>query len=419
MKTIELYRHPLGTEMGRVELVIPSPEDADEVVMICRSERGRDRGVIYPVSMDADDHQQMCQSQDIETALGSILESDRDELQIVEVPEEPPMAPPDRIAGSNVRSIRNSKMWTHPWGRCCCVMQGGQLEPVTTERIHAGEVPWWGSPFTPYQHDLIAAVSDEEHCAMHVLVDAERLCGRCGHEVWVVIDESVPDELPTPAEEEEFSEPILGRRDALDDVPWTSKMAAWAIFSKDPANKAIISKSKLPVAKADKRRAYSTEEAFERFNSCKERRGEKNIYTVKQAFYAALGNGHSGAWSDLDLDLLRLVKGLEEIDMPEAVLEDADLGDDEAAEVRHRSRSRAFDAESDDEADVLDDMMDDEGPQDDDFVEPGTEPQTSFAPKASKSNGKRTPGRTTLIKAAQALQRALSDFVQALHNEGG
>jgi hypothetical protein len=418
MSQIELYRHPLGPEMGRVELVIPSPEDSDDVVMICRSERGKDRGVIYPVSMDADDHQSMCQIQDIETAMGCVLESDRDELQLVEVPEDAPMAPPDRIAGSNVRSIRNENMWIHPWGRCCCVMQGGDLEPVTTERIHAGEVPWWGSPFTPYQHDLIAAVSDPDNCAMHVLEDAERLCGRCGHEVWVVMDEDVPDELPVEPQEEEFAEPILGRRDALDDVPWTSKMSAWTIFRKDSANKAIISQSKLPVAKADKRRAYSTEQAFERFNSCKERRGERNVYTVKQAFYAALGSGHNGVWSDLNLDLLRLVKGLEEVDIPAAILDEADLGEDEAEEVRERAYGRVVDAEGDEEADVLHDMLDEDDPEDDDFVEPGTRAQTSFTPK-SKTNGKRPPERTQLIKAAQVLQRALSDFVQALHEDGG
>jgi hypothetical protein len=415
--SIELYRHPLGTETGRIELVIPSTQDPDDVVMICRSERARDTGVIYPVTMNSEDHEDMCRSQDVPHAMGCILESDHDELQLIQVPATSPQAPPDRVAGSNVRVIRSSPMWTHQWGRCCCVKHDGDLTAITTKAILAGQVPWWGSPFTPYQLDLIAAVSDPENSSMHVLVDDERVCGRCGHEVWVVMDEDIPEELPEPPSDEDFHEPILASRDALSEVPWTSKMAAWTIFSQDPTNKAIIADSELPVAKADRRKQYYVEKQYERFNSCKARRGEKNVYTVKQAFYAALGSGHSGVWSDFDLEMLQLVKGLEDVDMPESVLEEADLGDDEAEEVRHRARSRHFNAEADAEAAVLDDMMD-ESPEDDDFIEPEA-PSTSFKPKRGKANGKGDASHKALIKSAQVLQRALSDFIQALHEAGG
>jgi hypothetical protein len=396
---VTLYYHRLGTELGVVELVVPSPEDSTDQRMICRSEAGIDFGVIYSVDLDTEEYESMCEDNDVATMLGVLLESTEEEIQILETPEEEPLEPPEEIGRGAVRSMRTPGMWKHPWGRCCCVKHGGEIAPVTTEAIRAGDVPWWGSPFTPYQLDMIQAAADPDSCAMHVLASADRRCGVCGHFVWCVVDEDVPEELPVPPEDPEIDEPLVPERNALTGLPWKNKKEAWQLFWDDPANDHIMKASGLCIHKVSAKRRYSTEEAFDKVNSLESRRGQPNIYTIKAAFYAALGNGRSGSWADLDLDLLRMVKGLENVDLPAVVLEEAGL---EGVQDRIDEREARADDEAD--ADVLNGMLDD-----DDFIEPGTQDEPPRARPQSVGDPK-----AKLVMRAQALQRALGDFIEAL-----
>lgn len=407
-EAIRLYYHRLGREIGVVELVVPSPEDPDDIRMICRSEAGADSGVIYTADMDADDYASMCNESDISTTMGALLESSEDTIQILEAPEESPLEPPDEVGRGGVRTLRTPNMWSHTWGRCCCVDHGSELIPVTTEAIVNGNVPWWGSVYTPYQLDLIQAGSDPDDHAMHVLDADDRICGACGHCVWCVIDEEVPDDLPDPPEEPEVEEPLVPEQNALAAVAWKNKLAAWQLFRHDTHNKHLIESSVLPISRASDKRRYQTEKSFASINELEERRGEPNIYTIKAAFYAALGNGRRGTWADFDVDTMRLIKGLESVDVPAEVMKDADLGDD--GEILDRAETRGAEAESDSDADVLNGMMDDE--EDDEEDE---RPEDPPAPKKrpAKPRGIDDP-KLNLISKAQALQNALGEFIEAL-----
>jgi hypothetical protein len=404
-ESIRLYYHKLGPEIGVVELVVPSPEDTTDTRMICRSESGADSGVIYSADMDSDDYASMCKEADIETAMGSVLESDEDEIQIVDSPEDPPLAPPDDIGRGSVSALRTPKMWTHSWGRCCCVDHGSELIPVTTEAIRDGDVPWWGSPFTPYQLDLIQAAADPDEHAMHVLDSDDRVCGACGHFVWCVIDEDVPEELPDIPEEPEVEEPLVPEQNALEAVTWKNKLAAWQLFRYDEHNQHLIESSGLPISRASDKRRFEAEKGFARINEMEDRRGETSIFTIKAAFYAALGNGRNGTWADFDLDFMRLVKGLEGADVPVEVMTDAGLD----PKILDRAESRGAEAESDADADVLNGMMEEDEEDDERPEDPPPPPKKRPAKPQSIDDPK-----LRLIAKAQALQSALGEFIEAL-----
>ena len=201
--TRKLYHHPIGDEMGMIHIVIPTPDDPDGVRLILSSERGRDLGVVFTVDLDIEDYEGLCEDFEVETLEGCILATSGSDIEIRDTPEEPPPKRLEKVVRQgNVAFMRTPNLWKHPWGRCCCVKQG-TVEPVTPERIAAGEIPWWDSVHTPFELDLITAGNDIENPnQMHLLADDEgedeTICGVCGHYIWVAQGEDVPDELPPP-----------------------------------------------------------------------------------------------------------------------------------------------------------------------------------------------------------------------------
>lgn len=420
MVDIKLYHHPIGDELGAIHLVIQSPEDPENVRLILSSEKGRDLGVVFTVDMHKDDYDEICKDEGIATLEGCVLATSGDDLQVQEIPETPPPQRPEKIESKgNVQFLRNPQFWKHKWGRCCCVKHGDSVEPVTPERILAGEVPWWNSPYTPFQLDLISAGSNEETPnSMHLICQEDTICGRCEHYVWVVADEDVPDELPVPLEEQECPEPLCPQRDALADIEWTSKQDAWQVFLSDPHNRTIIEASGLPVERASQERKYSNEKAFKAVN----RRIGRNLYTVKQVFYEALGNTRSGTWADFDLDLIRSLRGLKEVDVPGAILEMVELDDADANERMHKAAGhRAARAEIDDEAEILENMLDEESEHDPEEDEDEEEAKAHSYKKAksvprtdAKQIGDSGTRKIPLLTAAKALRVALDQFIAAL-----
>jgi hypothetical protein len=364
---ITLYDHKFGQEMGSVEMVIASPEEPDfEVCMILSSVYSSDEGVIFTVEMERDQYQEMCDDWNVETMEGAIISTFGDQINVEEVPEEPPLQlaePPKKR--SKLRVLQTPNMWRHAWGRCCCVKRGDEYVAVTPEAIQAGEVPWWKSPCSPFQLDLIEAAHDPDNKAMHVLVDDDLLCGRCNHHVWLVFDEEVPEELPEPPKFVEVPDPLCSDCKALSEIAWATKMEAWEIFYSDEHNCSVIDRSNLAVARANQRKRFSQEKYFEPLNRMSNL--GKNVYTVKNAFYASLGRARSGTWADLDLGMLRLVKGLEDVDIPAEILDLVELDDEEATnELHEKAEGRAAKTTVDEEAKVLEFMLDQEAQGDDD-----------------------------------------------------
>jgi hypothetical protein len=442
--SIELYHHPIGEELGYIHLVINHPEDPDLKRLILSSERGRDFGVIFTVDIFVDQYLEMCEEEQVTTLEGCVLATAGDQIEIREVPEDEPVQIPERIESQgNVRSLITDRMWTHDWGRCCCVKRGNEIEPVTPERIADGEVPWWNQRFTPMQLDLIAAATDPENKAMHLIAGDDTICGGCGHYVWIQLPEDVPNELPEPPEEEEVDEPLCPERDALDAVGWKNKAAAWEVFYDDPHNKKVIEESGLPIARANERRRFSSEDAFEPVNLRSD--VKNNLHTVKQVFYFALGNTRSGTWAELDLDILRSIKGLKGVDIPNEVLEMVELDDEEANAAMHaQSENRATMAHVDDEADILESMLDEDAglevppefmEEDESEPEPEPEPEPNPEPEVFESKAQklqsspkptsepkapktrkftRKQAKANLLEATKQLQNALAVFYQVL-----
>ena len=416
MAKVELYHHSIGDELGMIHLVIKSPDDPETMRLILSSEKGRDLGVIFTVDIHEDDYDGMCEDFGVETLEGCILATSGGDLEIRDTPEEPPTCRLEKIENtSNVQFLRNPQLWKHKWGRCCCVKHGDTIEPVTPELIFDGKVPWWNSIYTPFQLDLIAASANvEAPNSMHLLcLEDEQICGACGHYTWVVTDEDVPDELPPPVEDEECEEPLCPQRDALANIEWSSKSDAWQTFITDPHNQSVIDKSGLPVERATQQRKYSNEKSFKRIN----RTTGKNLYTVKQVFYEALGSTRSGTWADFDLELLRTVKGLEDADVPAEILEIVELDDPQENEELHRlNNHRAAKAQLDDEATVLETMLDEEAGLDHDEDE--EEEATAYRSKSRTvaRTDQSGPGHTrvSMLTAAKALRDALDQFITAV-----
>jgi hypothetical protein len=412
---IELYRHPLGPESGRVSLV---DYDSDgDARLICVSDKGIDDGVVFDICIDPETYDEICDDEEVATLEGSTVEADAGNLSVVEVPEEPKVRS-DRTKRGNVRVLKTASMWTHPWGRCCCVKHNGELEPVTPERIANDEVPWWGDALTPFHLDLTTAANDPNNAPMHVLTDY--VCGSCGHSPWVVFPEDVPDEDPIPPEKVEGSEPLCPEDEALADAPWQNKKEAWDDFRLDPHNSRIIQKSGLPVARATERQRYDTEKDFNAINS---QPVQSNVYTIKQAFYFAMGPGRFGTWADFDLDVMRLVKGLEDVDIPGSVLENVELDDDERTEAMHEQAGvRETEAGVDDDAEHLEHILDN---GDDEFDDEVDDIPEVLEPDSGPKRRTRKPRKTSSVKqakaqmlnAAIALQKALAAFVKAMEED--
>jgi len=480
-KKITLYDHKYGQEMGQVELVIASPEEPEfEICMVLSSVYATDEGVIFTIEMERDQYDEMCADYEIETMEGCILSTFGEQINVEEVPAEPPISPPQRLPkqNGNLRVLKTPHMWRHTWGRCCCVKRGDDYVAVTPEAIQEGKVPWWNSPYTPFQLDMIDAAYDPDEKAMHVLVDDDLLCGRCNHHVWLVFDEDIPDELPAPPKYVEVPDPLCGDAKALSEIAWATKVEAWEIFYGDEHNRSVIDGSNLAVARANNRKRFSQEKYFEPLNRMSGL--GKNIYTVKNAFYAALGRARSGTWADFNLGMLRLVKGLEKVDIPVEILDLVQLDDEEEAErMRERAQGRAAKATVDDDAQVLEFFLDreaevdteddddeladldiddipdepeaekptaphgDAGPDDEglDFEQPAskvrepsrqrpkavprvrkarpepTRPEPNRKPKGTSSQTNKKAAKTALIGACNQLAEALTSFVQILQSE--
>ena len=312
---------------------------------------------------------------------------------------------------SNVQFLRNPLLWKHKWGRCCCVKHGDDVEPVTPEQIFDGQVPWWNSLYTPFQLDLIAAANNTEApYSMHLLcLYDEQICGVCGHYTWVVVDEDAPDELPPPMEDEECEEPLCPQRDALANIEWSSKADAWQTFVTDPHNQGVIETSGLPVERASQQRKYSNEKSFKKVN----RLTGKNLYTVKQVFYEALGNTRSGTWAEFNLDVIRSVKGLEHIDVPGEILEMVELDDPEdSAELHQMASHRAAKAQIDDQAAVLENMLDEAAGLDPD--EEDEEEATAYKARSKSVARTDQPKKVSMLTAAKALRAALDQFIATI-----
>lgn len=467
---IELYKHPIGQEMGLINLVIPTPTDPDDdeqVTMILTSEYAIDEGVVFTVDVYRDIYEEMCSDYEVETLEGCILSTFGEEIRVEEVPEESPFQVPKQPRGKNtLRVLMTPNMWTHNWGRCCCVKHGGDRFAVTRETIAEGKVPFWNSQYTPYELDMIEAAMDPEHKAMHVLLDSDLICGHCGHNIWTVFPEDVPDELPEPPEYIEVDDPLVDDRQALEEIMWSSKREAWELFYEDEHNNSLIKKSGLAVERANNRKRYSQEKKFEPFNRAHGL--GRNIYTIKQAFYAALGNTRTGTWADFDLKMLRMIKGLEEADLPAEIIDMVRLDDDEIQQnLQEKVEQRATKATVDEEATILHFMLDDEASQDDDDGDDGdgiplefddedddmpevrepvrqVDPRPKAVPRVQKpkkqterpkvkkrvtttmnktTDSKQAPAsktkqaKTNLIAACNQLQSALAAFVQTLQED--
>jgi hypothetical protein len=412
MSKIDLYHHSIGDELGMIHLVIRSPDDPENLRLILSSEKGRDLGVVFTVDIHDEDYDGMCEEFGTETLEGCILATSGGDIEIRETPEEPPTGRLEKIENkSNVQFLRNPQLWKHKWGRCCCVKHGDTIEPVTPERIFDGKVPWWNSPFTPFQLDLITTANNTEapH-SMHLLcLEDEQICGVCGHYTWVVVDEDVPDELPPPMKDEECEEPLCPQRDALANIEWSSKSDAWQTFVTDPHNQSIIEASGLPVERASQQRKYSNEKSFKKAN----RITGKNLYTIKQVFYESLGSTRSGTWAEFNLDVIRSVKGLEDVDVPGEILEVVELDDPESdAELHQMASHRAAKAQIDDQAAVLENMLDEAAGLDPD--EEDEEEATAYKPRSKSVARTDQPKKVSMLTAAKALRAALDQFIATI-----
>lgn len=449
---ITLYKHPLGQEMGLINLVIPStpdPNDDDEVTLILTSEYSSDQGVVFTVEIYNDIYEEMCEDYEVETLEGCILSTFGEQINIEEVPEDPPPGRSEASQKQNtVRVLMTPNMWKHRWGRCCCVKRGDEHIAVTSDAIAEGTVPFWNSPFTPYELDMIDAARDPENKGMHVLLDSELICGRCGHNVWVVHPEEVPEDLPSPPQYVEVPEPLCDDQQALDEIAWTSKGEAWEIFYTDEANRKVIKDSNLAIERANNRKRFTQEKKFEPFNRAHGL--GRNIYTVKQAFYAALGFARSGTWADFDLGMLRLINDLGEVDMPAEILDMVRLENASAqAEMTEQVEQRATRAVVDQDATILQFMLDEEATEDtslddvdikeiSEVIEP-TRQKPKATPRVCKprveitdlkrlrpqAKNREVSSTTSTVKEAKAnlitactkLQEALVTFVQVLQDD--
>ena len=458
-ESIRLYRHGIGKEMGLIHLVVSSPSNPeDEVSMILTSNRTKDEGVVFTVDMFSEDYDEMCKDHNLPSLEGCILSTFGEEIQIEEVPEEPPPQRPEPDKTKNrLRVLQTPNLWRHKWGRCCCVRRGDELVPVTPEAIANGEVPWWNNIYTPFQLDLIDAARDPEHKAMHVLLDDDLLCGRCNHHVWCVFDEDIPEELPSPPKYVEVADPLCDDQKALDEIVWSSKTEAWEIFYSDEHNHAIVQQCGLAIERANQRKRYSQAKMFDAINRAQST--GTNVYTIKQAFYVALGRARSGTWADLDLGMLRLVTGLEEVDIPVEVLDQVHFDNkDDEKNLKEQVEQRATKTTVDSDATILQFMLDDEASEDEkddglddkdleeipfDFLEDDDDddmpeviepirqrpkaPERVSKPRVVPTNrpskrtkttiSKKNAAKKSLIAACSQLSEALVTFVQTLQDE--
>jgi len=344
----------------------------------------------------------MCDDLDVETLEGAFIESRRDRVRVMQVPAEQLDEPIDhkRSKKSNLRALLTSNLWNHPWGRCCCVLHRGEAEPVIRERMKENEIDWWSSPYTPFQIDLLNFLKDPEKNKMHLLPG--RVCGVCGQEVWVVSPEKMPAEEPPEDPDADVVEPICQQKEMLSGEYWSSKAKAWELFCADPHNKEIIENSGLPIARHKKNERKGVGKYFKKFNDKTDIK--KKIYTIKQAFFYCLGENDAGHWDDLDLNLLRVVKKLEGVDIPTIVLENLDDED-----VKAQCYNRKTQCEVDVDVQQLEDLIDKEY-----GTEEKEEEEAVKEPKGRKK--KTTPYQPREVRVKKHLKEAIIQLQEALSN---
>jgi hypothetical protein len=400
---IELYEHAMGPERGYVELV--DRRDSDVIRLICTSDNDKDLGVVFIIYLDHEDYEDLCENAELSNLEGCIIEKDAEKMRVKETPEKPvPEIPKANTKNGNVRMLITDKLYNHSWGRCCCIKHGTGLKPVTTELILKEQAPWWSSPLTPFQLDLLKFADNPDKNAMHVLTSMDHMCGNCEHFIWLVADEDIPKDLPPKAGNEQVEEPLCPERNALEAVEWESKSEAWEIFKTDPKNAKILERCGLPIARANRKQKKKSADKFKRINKLPE--VQKPIHTVKQAFFLALGEEDwEGTWADLDLDIMKLIPGLKKLSIPAEILELVELSIDHNEDEYEETKE-----ELDDEANHLRYIIDeDESTLDDDDIPEVIEPKTH---KPTNQNAKQA-----MIEATQALQKALTVFIKTLDGE--
>lgn len=406
-KQVELYDHAMGPEKGFVELV--DKRDPEIIKIICTSERKKDVGVVFIIYIDYDEYNELCESVNLINLEDCSIESDSEKIRVREVPEEPPPPIPEaKQKNGNVHMLITAQLYKHPWGRCCCVSHGNKLEPITTDLITEEQVPWWTSPLTPFQLDLLRFADDPEENAMHVLTHQDHICETCGHYAWVVTEEDIPEELPPETEDIEIEEPLCPERNVLELITWESKAEAWEIFKDDPHNAAIIEKSGLPIGRANKKQKKQHARKFKKIKT------HKPIHTIKQAFFFALGPEWSGTWANLDLNIIRKLPGLKKLEIPAEILALVELDDDDDDQKEiDEEVDEEVEEELDEEANHLKYILDeDESTKEDDDIPEVIEPKAQKPKAQKKKNAKKA-----IVEAAQALQDAITIFIEAINEE--
>lgn len=329
---MQLYEHDERGEKGRVEIVAETDED---LVLLCKSLKAVDRGVIYPIMMEPEDVEELIEAQGIETIEGCVIKSTPNRIRILRIPDEEIMLvdPHTYQVDTTTPMLQTSRFWQHRWGRCCCVHHHGQLEPVTVEKLFEAEASWWPSPLTPYQLDLLSSLSREE--GLHVLED--RICPRCEMPVWVVEPEDLPEVLPHEAKPAPTV--TCAPRSPADSVPIESMREAWTTFSHDPHNAAIIRASGRPLTGCPTSRRRREKKAFA--GCCALLKAKQPAYAIRTAFLLALPK-NAQTWAELRLDALQAIEGLSELQLPVVVRQKAGLDETDEIDKQAESLEKMF-----------------------------------------------------------------------------
>lgn len=421
---VKLFYHDDEKECGVVQLAITDPSDDENLLLVLTSESTIDIGVVFTIDCDPEGYEDILEENEIKTLEGALIEADEESFWVLEIPAvSPSISKSTRHSTENLRVLPTPFIYRHDWGRCCCVKRGDKLEPVTPERISAGETPWWTSEYSPFQVDLISVAKDPENKSMHIILDDEHVCGNCGHSIWLVLGDKYPAVLPMVKATVSEPEPLCPERSVLEVIKWNSKASAWDMFLKDPHNHEVILDSNLPVAKASEVKLYETEKRFRAIN--KRQDVKMNIHTIRQAFYYAIGQAREGTWADLDLEVLRSIKGLEEIDIPAVVMDQINSGDPgkKPGSYYETTSSRVH---SNYDASHLEHLVDEESSGEDDpdvpeVIEPGSNRREmpDWAKKYTNNPSPEPPhsaGQTDeeLLQSAIKLRAILDAFIEKL-----
>ena len=126
-----------------------------------------------------------------------------------------------------------------------------------------------------------------------------------------------------------------------------------------------------------------------------------------------MGSTRSGTWAEFNLELIRSVKGLEDVDVPGEILEMVELDDPEdSAELHQMASHRAAKAQIDDQAAVLENMLDEAAGLDPD--EDDEEEATAYKARSKSVARTDQPKKVSMLTAAKALRAALDQFIATI-----